>query len=57
MASVPSLLICVLHDVSGQAVIAASQEKDEEDHREESAFIRLGGCHKNSEKIKKTVKR
>ncbi len=57
MVSVPSLLIFVLHDVSGQAMIAASQEKDEEDHGEESAFIKLGRCHKNSEEIKKIVKR
>jgi hypothetical protein len=34
-------------------VIAALQEKDEEDHGEESAFITLARCHKNSEKIEK----
>jgi hypothetical protein len=47
------LLIFVLHDESGQIVIAALREKDEEDHGEESAFITLARCPKNSEKIKK----
>jgi hypothetical protein len=51
------LLIFVLHNKSGQALIAALQEKDEEDPGEESAFIILGRCHNYSEKIKKIVKR
>ncbi len=34
-------------------MIAAFQEKDEEDHGEESASITLARCHKNSEKTKK----
>jgi hypothetical protein len=49
------LLIFVLHVKSGQAGIAAFQEKDEEDHGEESASITFARCHKNSEKIKKRV--
>jgi hypothetical protein len=48
---VSQLLIFVLHDKRGQAVIAALQEKDEEDHGEESASITWARCHKNSEKI------
>jgi hypothetical protein len=53
---VPWLLIFVLHKESSQAVIAA-QEKDEEDHGEKSASITLARSLKNSEKIKKIVKR
>jgi hypothetical protein len=43
-SSVPLLLIFVLHNKSGQAVIAALQEKDEEDHGEESTSITLARC-------------
>jgi hypothetical protein len=38
-------------------MITALQKKDEKDHGKESAFITLARCHKNSEKIKKMVKR
>jgi hypothetical protein len=34
-------------------MIAAFQEKAEEDYGEEFAFIPLARCHKNSEKIEK----
>jgi hypothetical protein len=47
------LLYFVLHVKIGQAVIAALHKKDEEDHREEAAFIILARCHKNSEKLRK----
>jgi hypothetical protein len=40
-----------------RALIAALQEKDEEDHGEESASITLARSLKNSKKIKKIVKR
>jgi hypothetical protein len=51
------LLIFVLQYENGQAVIAALQEKEEEDHGEESASITLARRLKNSKKIKKIVKR
>jgi hypothetical protein len=50
------LLIFVLQVMSSQAMITVLQENEEGDHREESAFIILGRCHKNSEKIKKIIK-
>jgi hypothetical protein len=54
---VPPLLIFVLHNKSGQAaLLAALQERDEEDHGEESAVINLVRCLKNSEEDKKRVK-
>ncbi len=49
---VPRLLSFVLQVKSGQAVIASLQEKDEEEHEEESAFTILSRCHKNSENMK-----
>jgi hypothetical protein len=54
---VPRLLLFVLHGESSQAIIAALQEKDKEDYGEESASTTLVRCYKNSEKIKKIVKR
>jgi len=36
-----------------QCMIAALREKDEEDHREESASITLARCLNNSEEIRK----
>ena len=50
---VPPLLIFVLYNKSFQAALL---EKDYEDHGEESAFIKLARCLKNSEEEKKTVK-
>ncbi len=50
---VPRLLYFVLHDKSGQTVIAALHVKDVVDHGEEAAFIIFTRCHKNSEKSRK----
>jgi riboflavin synthase len=50
------LLIFVLQVMSSQAMITVLQENEEGDHGEESAFIILGRCHKNSEKNKKIIK-
>jgi hypothetical protein len=43
----PRLLIFVLQNKRGQAVIAALQEKDEEDQGEETASITLARSLKN----------
>ena len=53
----PTTVIFVLHDESGQAIIGALREKDKEDHGEKSATIILARCRKNSEKNKKIVKK
>jgi hypothetical protein len=50
--SVLRLFCFVLHDKSSQTVLAAYQEKDGEDHKEEYAFIIQTRYHKNSEKKK-----
>ncbi len=53
ITDVPPLLIFVLYNKKFQAALL---EKDEEDHGEESAFIKLARCLKNSEEDKKRIK-
>jgi hypothetical protein len=50
------LLIFVLQVMSSQAMKTVLQKNEEGDHGEESTFIILGRCQKNSEKIKKIIK-
>jgi hypothetical protein len=50
---VPRLLFLVLHDKSGQTVLAALYEKDAEKYGEEDALIKQARCQKNLEKRRK----
>ncbi len=49
----PRLLFLVLHDKSGQTVLAALYEKDAE--KEEDALIKQARCQKNLEKRRKII--